>query len=212
MNPRLIYLGSISPLYLAQLRMGGVHIGRGVRILGRPIVTMERGSTIEVGPYVVITSSPEATALGTSRPCILRTLASDAHIEIGESCGMSGTAIVAAGEIRIGARVLMGSETIIADTDFHPIDRFPRRHLPREGYSPHHRVVIEDDVFIGARATILKGVRIGRGSVIGAGSIVCRDIPSGSIAAGNPARVVRRLKEERCVLSGATLDPLDAKE
>ena len=55
-------------------------------------------------------------------------------------------------------------------------------------------VVIEDGAFIGARCIILKGVRIGRGSVIGAGSVVSRDVPAGVIAAGNPAKVVKELK------------------
>ena len=52
------------------------------------------------------------------------------------------------------------------------------------------KVVIEDNVFIGARSIILKGVRIGKNSVIGAGSIVANDIPSNSLAAGNPCKVI----------------------
>ncbi|WP_233191214.1 MULTISPECIES: DapH/DapD/GlmU-related protein [unclassified Cryobacterium] len=58
------------------------------------------------------------------------------------------------------------------------------------------RVVIEDDVFLGARSIVLKGVRIGTGSVIGAGSVVSRSIPPGSIAAGNPCRVIGKIASE----------------
>jgi acetyltransferase-like isoleucine patch superfamily enzyme len=54
-------------------------------------------------------------------------------------------------------------------------------------------VVIEDDVFIGMNCVVLKGVTIGRGSVVGAGSVVCKSLPSYIIAAGNPARVIREL-------------------
>ena len=51
-------------------------------------------------------------------------------------------------------------------------------------------VFIEDDVFIGARAMVLKGVRIGKGAVVGAGAVVTKDVPPNAIVAGNPARVV----------------------
>ena len=57
-------------------------------------------------------------------------------------------------------------------------------------------VVIEDDVFVGMNCLVLKGVTIGRGSVIGAGSVVTRDVPPGVIVAGNPARLVRELEPE----------------
>jgi len=56
-------------------------------------------------------------------------------------------------------------------------------------------VVIEDDVWIGCRSIILKGVRIGRGAVIAAGSVVTKDIPAGAIAGGVPARVLSTVKE-----------------
>ena len=58
-------------------------------------------------------------------------------------------------------------------------------------------VLIEDDVFIGLNCLVLKGVTIGRGSVIGAASVVTKDVPAGVIVAGNPARVVRELNPER---------------
>jgi len=62
-------------------------------------------------------------------------------------------------------------------------------------------VVIEDEVFIGTSCLILKGVTIGRRSVIGAGSVVSKCIPAGVIAAGNPAKVVRELKGPQSDLS-----------
>ena len=57
-------------------------------------------------------------------------------------------------------------------------------------------VIIEDHVWIGAGAIILPGVRIGKDSVIGAGSVVTKDIPAGSVAVGNPCRVIRQITEE----------------
>ena len=60
----------------------------------------------------------------------------------------------------------------------------------REAWSKGH-IVVEDDVWIGERATILSGVRIGRGAIVGAGSVVAKDVPPYAIVVGNPARVVR---------------------
>ena len=94
--------------------------------------------------------------------------------------------------VTIGNNVLIGSGCLITDTDAHPIDWRERRLSNNtKAVAP---VVIGDDVFIGARSIILKGVHIGNRSVIGAGSVVTKDIPADSIAAGNPAVIVKYLK------------------
>ncbi|MBM4164979.1 MAG: acyltransferase, partial [Lentisphaerae bacterium] len=95
--------------------------------------------------------------------------------------------ITAVQSVRIGDRVLLGSGCLITDNDAHPIDPEARR---RGGGGVARPVVLESDVFIGARAILLKGVTIGRGSVVGAGSVVTKSVPAFSICAGNPARVV----------------------
>lgn len=65
-----------------------------------------------------------------------------------------------------------------------------------EGVSTSSPITLEDDVWIGANATVIGGVTIGKGSIIGAGSVVVRDIPQGVIAVGNPAKVLRKITEE----------------
>lgn len=87
--------------------------------------------------------------------------------------------------------VTVGANTIITDTDFHPLDPAQRQANPSAGESAP--VWIEEDVFIGMNCLILKGVTLGRGCVIGAGSVVTHDIPAGTVAAGNPVRVLRNL-------------------
>ena len=62
-------------------------------------------------------------------------------------------------------------------------------------YSDQKNVIIEDNVWIGERSTILKGVHIGKGSIIACDSVVTKDVPEYSVAAGNPAQTVKRLKE-----------------
>jgi acetyltransferase-like isoleucine patch superfamily enzyme len=91
--------------------------------------------------------------------------------------------------ITIGANVLMGTNTEITDSDFHNLD--PRKRLV-DDYECCP-VTIGDNVFIGSNVKILKGVTIGENSVIGGGSIVNKDIPANTVAAGIPAKVIKQL-------------------
>jgi len=88
--------------------------------------------------------------------------------------------------ISIGRRVLIGTSVEIFDSDFHGIHVDDRMRSLAEWARP---VVIEDDVFLGSNVRVLKGVTIGRGSVIANSSIVTKDIPPGVVAGGNPACV-----------------------
>jgi acetyltransferase-like isoleucine patch superfamily enzyme len=106
---------------------------------------------------------------------------------------MSGATICAAISIQIGSKCLLGADVQIFDTDFHKISADNRRHDDNPEHISASPIIIEDNVFIGAGSKIMKGVRIGRNSVIGAGSIVNKDIPANSIAAGVPAKVIANL-------------------
>lgn len=111
------------------------------------------------------------------------------RIEIGEHTFINyGSSIAARTSVKIGAHCLLGHYAFIMDSDQHDIIR-------RTELGPVGPVIIEDHVWIGSKAVILSGVRIGSHSVIGAGSIVTNDIPARCVAAGNPARVLRVLTE-----------------
>ena len=99
-----------------------------------------------------------------------------------------GSSIAARVSVQIGSHCHLGHYTFVMDNDQHDIIR--RTELP-----PSDPVVIEDHVWIGSKVVILRGVRIGSRAVIGAGSIVTKDIPPRCVAAGNPARVLRYLTE-----------------
>ncbi|MEZ4731732.1 MAG: DapH/DapD/GlmU-related protein [Caldilineaceae bacterium] len=103
-----------------------------------------------------------------------------------------GVMLVAAERIVIGDRVQVGANSTIVDTDFHPLTAEGRARDFLAG--AHAPIVIEDDIFIGMQSLILKGVTIGRGSVVGAGSVVTRDVPPGVVVAGKPAVVVKELE------------------
>jgi acetyltransferase-like isoleucine patch superfamily enzyme len=124
-------------------------------------------------------------------------------IEIGASCYLGeGSRIWAAGTLTIGDRVLIAHLVSIFDNLTHPLNPFTRHWQYQRithGGNPKgvdlgvRRVLIEDDVWIGCNSVVLRGVRIGQGAVIGAGSVVTKDVPAWSLVAGNPARVIREL-------------------
>ena len=124
--------------------------------------------------------------------CHLEAAPPDSVIEIGDGAMLNNNVLIKSEGpgIRIGARALLGSRICIYDSDFHELDPSRRR----GGRPAMAAVEIGENVFVGDRALILKGVTIGSDSVIGAGSVVTSSIPSGVIAAGNPARVVRELE------------------
>jgi maltose O-acetyltransferase len=115
------------------------------------------------------------------------------NIEIGDNSGIGINAqLSTGGGIRIGNNVLMAPDVIIL-TENHKIDDVTIPIIKTGSKSAP--VVIEDDVWIGTRVIILPGVTIGRSSIIGAGAVVSKSIPPYSIAAGVPARVIKKRKE-----------------
>jgi acetyltransferase-like isoleucine patch superfamily enzyme len=117
-------------------------------------------------------------------------LSPGAEIEIGAECGISGASISASRSIKIGKRTLLGANSILTDSDYHPIDA-KLRYLGEPGLSKP--VVIGDDVWIGMNVVVLKGVSIGDRAVIAANSVVVSDIPNDAVAYGCPAKIVRRI-------------------
>jgi len=123
-----------------------------------------------------------------------------ARIVIGDDCRFEEVFLICEQEIRIGNRVMIGWRTNIVDSDFHPIA--PEARIRDViAISPLHGgkgrpplenkpVLIEDDVWIGPNATILKGVHIGAGAFVEPGSVVVHDVPARARVMGNPAVVL----------------------
>ena len=123
-------------------------------------------------------------------------------IDIGKDCYVGeGARIWSAASIKIGDRVLISHNVNIHDTNAHPIDPVLRHQQFMQIISVGHPkenigiiskpILIEDDAWIGFNSIILKGVTIGRGAIVGAGSVVTKDVPEASVVVGNPARVIR---------------------
>lgn len=103
--------------------------------------------------------------------------------------------------IAVGTRVEMGNNVRVAGRCFlagypgHPVDAVARaQHRPDEEHQAKD-IVLEDNVWLGTGCTVLAGVTIGQGTIVGAGSVVTKSLPAGVIAAGNPARVIKRIED-----------------
>lgn len=160
------------------------------RFWGRPLVFRRSGSQIVFGEGLVARSTCRSNSLGVQQPVIIRTCTHGAKIILGNHVGLSGCSIVAYDSIRVGDFVQIGTGALITDSDAHALNPMERRHGDSGVAKP---IVIEDDVFVGARAIVLKGVTIGRCAVIGAGAVVTHNVEPYAIVAGNPARVVGRV-------------------
>jgi acetyltransferase-like isoleucine patch superfamily enzyme len=115
-----------------------------------------------------------------------------ARLTLGDGVGLSNSTIVCARVVTIGDEVLVGGGSRIYDTDFHSLDPAERARPGNPG-SRTAPVIIGRGVFVGGHCIVLKGVTIGAGSVVGAGSVIRRDVPEGEVWAGNPARFLRAL-------------------
>jgi acetyltransferase-like isoleucine patch superfamily enzyme len=169
-------------------------------------------SNVIAGPGTLVTSDfsfkrfrsrlPEALAIGAhcTMDGVHFAIGEQGKVTIGDYCYFTNAVLLCELELRIGSYVVIGWNATLADTDFHPL-------APAERIAdaiacspigagkarpeiPRRPVVIEDDVWIGPNATILKGVRIGAGAWIEAGSLVTRDVPAGARILGNPAQIV----------------------
>ena len=110
-----------------------------------------------------------------------------AELTIGEGTFINNGVVLSAQEkIQIGNRVQIGPLVIAMDCDFHGVD-------DRNGEAPMAPIIVEDDVWLATRCTLLRGVRIGRGSVVAAGAVVTKDVPPYTLVGGIPARPIRSL-------------------
>jgi serine acetyltransferase len=145
-----------------------------------------------IGKNVHFNSTVLSNLAGLYKPCTIYVLRG-AILHIGENTGFSGVSIYCTNSISIGMYCNIGVNVAIWDTDFHPLDYLERRVTIESAKKAP--IVIGDDVFVGANSIILKGVTIGNRSIIGAGSIVTRNIPADEVWAGNPAKFIRKVLE-----------------
>jgi acetyltransferase-like isoleucine patch superfamily enzyme len=178
------------PIQLYWCWTQGIRYRRGWRLCGKPLFRQRSGGVIHIGDRFTAHSRSEGNSIGVFQPVMITAWGAGSIVEIGDDVGVSGCSITAVKRIHIGNRVMIGAGALILDTDAHPLDPQERFH---GGVAEREAITIEDDVFIGARAIVMKGTHLGRGAVVGAGAVVAKDVPPFCIVVGNPGRIVGKL-------------------
>lgn len=159
------------------------------RVNGR--IFIQNHGKLEIGEKFMVNSGKRYNPIGGDIITRLITQ-SNSKLSIGNNVGISNSTIFCTDSIEIRDNVYIGGGCKIWDTDFHSINSNERIHLDDKGIKTAP-ILIDVNVFVGANTIILKGVKIGKNAVIGAGSIVTKDIPHNEIWAGNPAKFIKKI-------------------
>jgi acetyltransferase-like isoleucine patch superfamily enzyme len=194
--PSVVGIGLRGLAYRLIMRLSGpVAIEAGVRIAYASLVKLGKGVYLDQGVY--LHALPGGITIGDNTFIMHHTMLHvfnfrqlpQAGITIGANCFLGEYNVIRGqGGVRLGNEVYTGPMVQFVAVN-HVYDD-PHRPIREQGITARG-IVIEDDVWIGAGATIVDGVTVGRGSIIGAGSVVTSDIPPYSIAVGIPARPVK---------------------
>lgn len=169
--------------------LNGVSYGNCVYTYGN--IFLRNAGSIVIGNNVNINSSMRANPVAMEKTTLFT--CRNAIIQIGNNVGISNAIIYASKSIIIENGVVIGGGTKIFDTDFHSVVSDYRLNGNKAvNCAP---VLLKEKCFIGADCTILKGVTVGKRSVVGAGSVVTKNIPDNQIWAGNPARYIKDVPE-----------------
>lgn len=179
-------------------KIKGVKYGHNLKVFDRFYLTLLSDAKLIIGDNFIFSSGDGINPLCRNiRGKIF--IDRNASIVIGNNTGISSACLWAKEKIIIGNNVKIGGDCILMDTDAHNLDYTIRNsnELDSLGFTIDSKtaksspIVIEDDVLIGTRCIILKGVTIGARTIIAAGSVVTKSIPSDCIAGGNPCKVIK---------------------
>lgn len=195
--PRFIRQVFYKPFNKLMFWSADVKFGKNMKVYNRFYLKKYPNTKLTIGDNFIINSGEAINPIYRNiRGCFC--LTGNGELTIGDNVAMSSPYIRATTKVTIGNNVKLGALVSIFDTDSHHMNYLERR--DENKYSSQGvlaaPVTIEDDVWVGAFTTILKGVHIGARTVIGANSVVTKDIPSDCIAAGNPCRVIRMINQD----------------
>ncbi|MEE3145695.1 MAG: acyltransferase [Bacteroidota bacterium] len=166
-----------------------IELGKNVRFFCAPSIIIKDGGTLKIGDNVTINSDNHGYHVNMYKPCKLLIDRSGGSINIGKNTRIHGSCIHAYEEITIGENCLIAANCQIIDGNGHDLSlQNPENRIHTKGES--NPIIIEDHVWIATNVVVLPGVKIGKGSVITANSVVHKNIPPGVIAGGNPIQVI----------------------
>lgn len=180
--------------------LNNIKYGKNFRVFNHLYLKIHVGALVQIGNNCTIMSGTGLNPLSRNiKTCIY--VGKKATLKLGNDVGISSSTLWVKESVSIGNSVAIGADCIIMDTDAHNLDWKIRCSEETNEYgesvdmvtAASAPIVIEDNVLVGARCIILKGVTIGARSIIGSGSIVTKDIPSDCIAAGNPCKVIKSI-------------------
>lgn len=179
---------------LIKIKSLGAVLSDGASLTGDMKISINRNANVHIGRNFHLVSTTMLNPLCGNRAVI--SVSKGAELIIGDNVGMSSPTIWVRKSLKIGNNVNLGGGTTVMDSDAHSLNYLHRRKGTIDmANRVDKEIVIDDDVLIGAYSIILKGVHIGARSVIGAGSVVAKDIPADCIATGNPAKVIRYINQ-----------------
>lgn len=180
--------------------LNNIKYGKNFRVFNHLYLKIHVGALVQIGNNCTIMSGAGLNPLSRNiKTCIY--VGKKVTLKLGNDVGISSSTLWVKESVSIGNSVAIGADCIIMDTDAHNLDWKIRCSEETNEYgesvdmvtAASAPIVIEDNVLVGARCIILKGVTIGARSIIGSGSIVTKDIPSDCIAAGNPCKVIKSI-------------------
>lgn len=176
---------------ILKFKYSNIKFGSHLRVVGKIGLTIQ--GRCSIGANFRCSSGDMSNAMGRNVSSYIK-VGENASLSIGDNVGISSTCIWCDKDIRIGNNVKVGALTIITDTDAHSLNPTLRSNNETDGINAVKKPVeICDNAFIGTSSVICKGVRIGCNSIVGAGSVVTRNIPDNEIWGGNPAVFIKKI-------------------
>lgn len=178
-------------LFFYKLKKNNVTLGKKVVFKKKALVNVHKEASVIIGDNVIINSNNNGYHVNMFSPCKLMADRPNAIIEIGDNTRLHGSCLHAYKKISIGKNCLIAANCQIIDGNGHDLS-FPDTSNRINTKGDSKEVIIEDDVWLATGVVVLPGVKIGKGSVITANSVVHKDIPPMVIAGGNPIKIIKR--------------------
>jgi acetyltransferase-like isoleucine patch superfamily enzyme len=185
----LIYGILIYPFYL-KINKNIILKGK-IKIRGIPYIDLRNNSKLFIGENVTLNSTNYGYHINMFKGVKLFADGQESEIHIGANTRIHGTCIHAKTKISIGENCLIAANCHIIDSNGH-LTSLNQPEMRISTFDEPKEITIKNNVWIAANCTILKGVTIGEGSIVSAGSVVVEDVPSYSIVRGNPAQVIKK--------------------